>query len=119
MNALGKFLRKFRIDQDNISLRDMAKTLGMSSSLLSAYETGRRDIPDADSFFHRILESFPMNDSNAKKLRKSIDKTLESYRIDLSKVDPNVRDRYVEFARKLDTFSIEDFEKLGVLDEEE
>ena len=119
MNALGKFLRKFRVDQDDISLREMATKLGISSSLLSAYETGRREIPDVDSFVQRILESFPMSDGKQTKLRKSIDKTLESYRVDLSSISPDIRDRYVEFARKIDTFTIEDFEKLGLGDEEE
>ena len=119
MNPLGKFLRKYRIDENEMSLRDMASALGISSSLLSAYETGRRDIPDADAFYSSIIESFPMNGKNARKLRQAIDKSLESYRVDLSDVDPVVRDRYVEFARKIKTISIEDFEKLGLGDGEE
>lgn len=119
MNELGKFLRKFRIDQNKLSLRDMAEKLDISTSLLSAYETGRRDIPDADVFYERIIKSFPMSEIKAEKLRKAMDKTLDSYRVDLRNVDPKVRDHYVEFARKLDTFSLEDFQKLGILDEEE
>ena len=119
MNELGKYLRKFRIDENKLSIRDMAAKLGISTSLLSAYETGRRDIPDVDSFHANIVASFSMTEKNSRKLRKALDKTLDSYRIDLSQVNPDVRDRYVEFARKLDTFTLEDFEKLGLGDEEE
>lgn len=44
MNALYKFLRKIRIDRDEIAL-DMANKLGVSPAYLSSVETGKRPMP--------------------------------------------------------------------------
>ena len=121
MNELGKFLRKFRIDRDNISLRDMASELGISASLLSSYETGRRPIPDDDSLYLKLKKKYRLNDLEDKTLRQAIDRSLKSYKVDLEDVDPEVRDQYVAFARKLPGFSPSDFEALlkGFEDEDD
>ena len=41
LTAVGKALRKFRIDRD-LTLREMAEKIGVTSSLLSSVETGRK-----------------------------------------------------------------------------
>ncbi|QGX87831.1 helix-turn-helix domain-containing protein [Escherichia coli] len=43
VTALGRFLRKIRIDKDQI-LKDMAEKLGVSVAQLSAIELGKRSI---------------------------------------------------------------------------
>lgn len=43
VTAFGKFLRKLRVDRE-LTLRDMATSLGISSAHLSAMELGKRTI---------------------------------------------------------------------------
>ena len=43
VTAFGKFLRKLRVDRE-LTLRDMATSLGISSAYLSAMELGKRTI---------------------------------------------------------------------------
>ena len=44
LTEFGKFLRKIRIDRQEL-LRDMAGTLGVSVAYLSAVENGKRNVP--------------------------------------------------------------------------
>jgi transcriptional regulator with XRE-family HTH domain len=43
VTVFGKFLRKLRVDRE-LTLRDMATSLGISSAYLSAMELGKRTI---------------------------------------------------------------------------
>lgn len=113
MNEIGKFLRKYRIELGGVSLREMAEKLSISPSLLSSYETGRRSLPDGDAFFDQVVEKYGIEGKDIKRFRNAIDSSLESYRIDLSGVDPEIRDQYVAFARRLPGFSPDDFAALG------
>ena len=44
LTELGKFLRIFRIEK-GLSLREMAHCVGVSASMLSAVETGKKNAP--------------------------------------------------------------------------
>lgn len=66
---LGKFLKKLRIDNDEV-IKDMAKKLGVSDSYLSQIELGNRKIPKA--FLSRILEAYELNTEQINKLSKII-----------------------------------------------
>ena len=45
LTALGKYLRKLRID-NNMPAKNMAKALGMSTQMLYKIETGERAVPN-------------------------------------------------------------------------
>jgi len=113
MNEFGKFMRDFRHQNGQVSLRDLAEDLGISASLLSSYETGRRPIKDGKELLQRISAALNMNDIDQRKMRVAVDKSLESFRVDLGHVDPSVRDKYVAFARRLPGFTAEEIAKLG------
>lgn len=49
LTEVGKFLRKVRIDHDEI-LKDMATKLGVSVSFLSVVENERKNIPDERTY---------------------------------------------------------------------
>ena len=59
LTPLGKFLRKLRLDNDQL-LRDMAERLDMPSSTLSAIETGRRKPPQG--FAEKIGRAYALAD---------------------------------------------------------
>jgi transcriptional regulator with XRE-family HTH domain len=55
ITTLGKELKKLRIDL-GLTLMGMAKAMEMSSSFLSAIETGRKRVPD--NFLNTLTSSF-------------------------------------------------------------
>ena len=59
LTPLGKFLRKLRLDNDQL-LRDMAERLDMPSSTLSAIETGRRKPPQG--FAEKVGRAYALAD---------------------------------------------------------
>jgi len=73
LTALGKALRKFRIERD-LLLRNMAETLGVSSSFLSAVETGRKKAPSG--FIEKIRDAYLLNATETKNLQEAADDSL-------------------------------------------
>lgn len=119
MNEFGKFMRDYRYMNGQISLRDLAEKIEISASLLSSYETGRRPIKDSKDLLHRISKALKMNDIDQHKMRVSVDKSLDSFKVELGHVDPKVRDQYVAFARRLPGFTAEEIAKLGGFNDDE
>lgn len=119
MNEFGKFMREYRYLNGEVSLRDLAEKLGISASILSSYETGRRPIKDSKDLLQRISAALNMNDIDRRKMRVAVDKSLDSFKVELGHVDPKVRDQYVAFARRLPGFTAEELAKLGGDDDDE
>ena len=65
LTPFGKALRKLRLDL-NISLKDMAAKLNVSSSFLSAVETGKKKIPQ--NFLEKIITSYKLSRKNVWEL---------------------------------------------------
>ena len=92
LTALGKFLRKLRIDNGEI-LKDMADKLGVTASFLSAVENGKKHMPSA--WNQTICSMYQLNDSQIKEFTAAIAETEDRIEMDLSKVP---------FARKFTDF---------------
>lgn len=58
LTELGKFLRRLRLDHNEL-LKDMADTLDVSSSFLSAVETGKKTPPDG--WFGEIVNIYQLD----------------------------------------------------------
>lgn len=65
---LGKFLRKLRIDADEILL-DMANKLGVAPSFLSSVENGKRRMPSA--WNARICELYALTDAQKAEFERA------------------------------------------------
>ena len=82
----GKIVRKARIDA-NLTMLEMAKTLGVSSAYLSALEVGRKRV--SDDFLTKVIayliEKLP--DFDAEKLRDSVAISNNSIPVDGLSVD--------------------------------
>ena len=112
LTSIGKFLRKVRIDNNEILL-NMANKLGVSSSFLSAVENGKKKIP-AD-WNIRICELYGLDEIQCENLDQAIAETEQSYEIDLSGVSQSNREVAVSFARKfasMDESQIEQIKKI-------
>jgi hypothetical protein len=108
----GKWLRTFRISI-GIRLYDMSKTLNLSSSFISAVETGKKNIPL--DFVEKIINSYALSEEQIVSLKNAAKLTREDelkskksiqLKIDTSKSD--VQELLYSFARKADELTEEE-----------
>lgn len=109
LTSIGKFLRKVRIDNNEI-LADMAVKLGVSPSFLSAVENGKKKIPAGWS--GKICKLYGLDEIQSENLDQAIAETEQSYEMDLSGVAKQNREIAVSFARKFATMDAEQIEKI-------
>ena len=81
LTSFGRALRKIRIDQGEI-LKDMANTLGVTSSYLSAVENGKRAIPE--SWEEIILTEYQLDNEQERTLRQAVIESIDSIRMNVA-----------------------------------
>lgn len=96
ITQLGKFLRKVRIDRDQI-LYDMAQELELSVAQLSAIELGKRSI--APKVKQRIITLYSTFASNELEVARLVDVSQPTYKEDLSGAGEIQRELFISFAR--------------------
>ncbi len=94
LTPFGAALRKLRIDHE-MRLFDLAQLMKRSTAMLSAIETGRKQIPDG--FVAEIVRAMVLSSSEHKQLRAAKDKTLKEVRVD--HLPPSGRELVAAFAR--------------------
>lgn len=80
ITTLGKELKKLRIDL-GLTLIGMAKAMEMSSSFLSAIETGRKRVPD--NFLNTLTSSFGDVQIDKKKYEVLINQARKEVRMSI------------------------------------
>ena len=95
--ALGKFLRKIRIDRDE-RLYDMAKHLGVSSAFLSGVENGHKKASNA--LINNIIDIYNLDKGQQERLKDAL--SLSENKIDISQFSPQKQEAALIFARKFD-----------------
>lgn len=98
--GIGEFLRKLRITRDGILLKDMAVDLGVSSSFLSAVESGKKKFPS--EWFAKIQEIYNLDEDEFKDLREAVAETNKMVEIDLEGLPMSSQKLAISFARNLD-----------------
>lgn len=105
MTSLGRFLRKLRIDHDEI-LFDMAKRLGVSPSFLSAVENGKKTPPVG--WFDQLTVQYNLDPSQQNELRNALNDVVSQIRLNISKQTAEKRDLVLAFARRFESLSNEE-----------
>lgn len=105
----GKFLRKLRIDNDELMF-DMAKKLEVSAAFLSSVENGKKRPPAI--WEEKILSLYPMDETQKKEWNRVFFYALNSKELDMGQFDKETKDFMLEFARKVDNLSQNDTEKI-------
>ena len=100
LTEFGQFLRKLRIDYNEL-LKDMADKLGVTSSYLSAVETGKRNIPDG--WVEKISQFYGLGMFEQDALKDAAANSALAVTMDLSNMVPKRRETASLFARKFDT----------------
>ncbi len=109
LTPFGKIVRKMRIDL-GITLKSMAESMGMTSSYLSAIETGKRAV--TDKILESIVSYLAKNEDDATKLKDAAQDSMQSVEINLSGRGANARNAAMSFARSFDDLNEDDFDKL-------
>ena len=109
LTELGKFLKKLRVDRNEV-LKDMAGKLGVTASFLSAVENGKKRMPS--EWNGKLCVAYSLDSDNRKLLTAAIADTEAS--IDLKLVDlPSAnRELAVFFARR---FSVLDSDQVKAI----
>lgn len=103
--ALGKFLRKLRVDRDE-RLYDMANRVGVSSAFLSSIENGRKK--PSSTLIRKLITEYNLNAKQQAELEEALSISQES--IDISKFSPQKQRATLMFARKFDDLTDEQIE---------
>ena len=104
LTEIGKFLRKLRIDHNEILL-NMAEKLCVTVSFLSAVETGKKKIPAG--WYQRICSMYELTETQADAFAQAIADTEKSYVMDFQGVPTSNRVLGVSFARRFSELSDE------------
>lgn len=104
ITAFGKALRGIRLDHDEV-LKDMAEKLRVSSSFLSAVETGRKNVPVG--WPEQITRLYGLSSNQQVQLEELAKNAITSVKIDLFRSTNNQRKAALVFARDFDSLSDE------------
>lgn len=107
--ALGRFLRKLRIDSSEI-LKDMAIKLGVSSAFLSAVENGKKKMPD--SWIKKLETIYALTKEQTEQLNIAIIETNNIIEINLQNVNSEDRELAISFAREFNSIDAKTREQL-------
>lgn len=109
LTPFGKTVRKMRIDL-GLTLKSMAESMGVTSSYLSAIETGKRAVtkPVLDS----IISYFNADEKQKEKLINSARDSQQSVEISLSGKNGYAREVAIAFARSFEDLNEDDFQHL-------
>ncbi|MBP2057930.1 transcriptional regulator with XRE-family HTH domain [Lactobacillus colini] len=103
VTALGKFLRKLRIDREE-RLYDMAKKVGVSSAFLSGVENGHKKVPA--SLVNDIASIYNLDAIQIQELNDAVE--LSKGSLDLTGFSPEKQETMLKLARKFDDLTDKD-----------
>lgn len=95
----GKYVAKLRIDKD-ISLRDLAKIIGVSAAYLSAVETGKKTVTNI--LFSNLIRALNLEEYQVNQLQLAANKSLGIVKINLNKYSFKDRDIILGLIHKYD-----------------
>jgi len=98
LTPFGKLVRKLRIDR-GLRLKEMAESLGISSSFLSAVETGNKAVPAA--LVEQVCGYFRLDAGQQGELRRAADASQAEARIKMEGLEDQSRELVAAFARRI------------------
>jgi len=97
LTAIGKYLRKLRIDRGEI-LKNMADKLGVTASYLSAVENGKRPFPD--SWIDTLVRLYELDENSRNEMASAGVESANTVKIDLGNTDGSQKNLAFAFARR-------------------
>ena len=109
VTAVGKFLRKLRLDANEV-LYDMSQRVGCSSAFISSLELGKRPVPS--EFQQKIVQIYKLSPEQQEEFQRAIDQSTKSVTIDFEDLGDFSKEAALVFARRLKTMEEKEAEKL-------
>jgi transcriptional regulator with XRE-family HTH domain len=100
LSAVGKFLRKLRIDH-LLNQLDLATALGISVAFYSAVESSRKPMP-AD-LKRKIIEHYQLSEAQVRELDHAIERSKTEVKISMEELDDSTKELVACFARNFKT----------------
>ena len=97
LSDFAMFCRKLRIENNQI-LKEMADSLEVSSSYLSAVENGKRNIPS--DWYEKISSIYHLNDEKKNELFTAIKSQDVQFNDTIDSDDYKTKQMLISFARK-------------------
>jgi transcriptional regulator with XRE-family HTH domain len=97
ITPFGIAIRKLRLDK-GLRLLDLAQQLELSSSFISAIETGKKPIPAG--YVASVIQALGLTKSEERKLQRAADRSKTA--VDVDGLQGTQRELVAAFARKLD-----------------
>lgn len=105
----GRLIRKYRIDK-GVVLKDASDAIGVSTAHMSAIELGKKSISDA--FIEKVISYFELSIAQANELKKAAALSQPTVKLNMQNQEDQDRELVFAFARKYQTLSSEQKEKL-------
>lgn len=99
LTEFGRFLRKLRIDRGEL-IKDMAEKLDVTSSYLSAIETGKRNIPD--TWPERIALLYHLSHDDTYRLHEAALRSAKTITLAIAGMDTPKKEAAILFAREFE-----------------
>jgi transcriptional regulator with XRE-family HTH domain len=112
LTELGKFLRKLRIEREEI-LKTMADKLNVTVSFLSAVETGKRPMPGP--WAQKISDLYELNEVQKAEFSRLEAEITRTVSFDLGSSSLERRGLVLTFARKFENLDEETIKKIRKL----
>jgi transcriptional regulator with XRE-family HTH domain len=112
LTEFGRFLRKLRIDCGEL-IKDMAEKLNVTSSYLSAIETGKRNIPD--SWVDKITYLYNLDSSNKNSLQEAAGNSAKAINLPIKDMGINQKKTAILFAREFPNLDEEQLKQIRKL----
>ncbi len=109
ITKLGKELRKLRLDL-GITLHEMATQIGVSPSLLSSTETGKK--PASDALINKLISTFKQIQDQEAFFKELAAETKSEVRIKFAEDNEQANNVAMAFARNFDSLSPMQLEQL-------
>ncbi|MCR4649398.1 MAG: helix-turn-helix domain-containing protein [Lachnospiraceae bacterium] len=105
LTTLGKFLRRLRLDRDEI-LKDMAEKLSVTSSFLSSIENGKKKMPNTVK--DKLLKCYTLSESELEEFEKALLESNDTVEINIADTTSQKKDLAIAFARSFDNLNDDD-----------
>lgn len=109
LTSLGKYLRTFRIQREEL-LKDMANKLNVVPAYLSSIENGKRS--PTRKLICNIIESYNLTDDEAAELNDAFYNTLDEISLDTSGATESQKDLCISFARRFNNLDDEQIKRI-------
>jgi transcriptional regulator with XRE-family HTH domain len=109
LSEFGKLFRKMRIDRD-LTMGDVAASVGVRPAFISAIETGRKPAPAG--FLEGVANALNLSQHESRQLTFAAAQQAKEVTVSLNGRSDQAKELAVAFARKFETISEADIARL-------